>query len=88
MLSESRARATLVRGLGVRGVQDFARSLKYIRAIFHFYDQGREVMPGTQFHGVPFEERASDGKGGKLPYALEYPAYKSFFPAVLKYVTY
>ncbi|KAF6219559.1 hypothetical protein HO133_004028 [Letharia lupina] len=36
------------------------------------------MMPGTgrptQFHGVPFEERAPDGKGGKLPFALEYPA--------------
>lgn len=38
----------------------------------------QKMMPGTgrptQFHAVPFEERASDGKGGKLPYALEYPA--------------
>lgn len=38
-------------------------------------------MPGTgrptQFHGVPFEERAPDGKGGKLPFALEYPTYQS-----------
>ena len=36
------------------------------------------MMPGTgkptQFHGVSFEERAPDGKGGKLPFALEYPA--------------
>lgn len=31
----------------------------------------------TQFHGVPFEERAPDGKGGRLPYALEYPSYQS-----------
>lgn len=35
------------------------------------------MIPGTgrptQFHAVPFEERAPDGKGGKLPYALEYP---------------
>lgn len=35
------------------------------------------MLPGTgrptQFHAVPFEERAPDGKGGKLPYALEYP---------------
>lgn len=38
----------------------------------------QKMMPGTgrptQFHAVPFEERAPDGKGGKLPYALEYPA--------------
>ena len=27
----------------------------------------------AQFHAVPFEEREPDGKGGKLPYALEYP---------------
>lgn len=35
------------------------------------------MIPGTgrptQFHAVPFEERAPDGKGGRLPYALEYP---------------
>ena len=37
-------------------------------------------MPGTgrptQIHAVPFEERAPDpdGKGGKLPYALEFPS--------------
>lgn len=28
----------------------------------------------TQFHGVAVEDRAPDGKGGKLPYALEFPA--------------
>ena len=45
------------------------------------------MLPGTgrptQFHAVPFEERAPDGKGGKLPYALEYPRYflpSSFIP--------
>lgn len=35
------------------------------------------MMPGaalpTQVHAVPLEERAPDGRGGKLPYALEYP---------------
>ena len=44
------------------------------------------MMPGTgptQFHAVPFEERAPDGKGGKLPYALEYPRYPNPFPAAL-----
>ncbi|CAF9943747.1 MAG: hypothetical protein ALECFALPRED_001189 [Alectoria fallacina] len=45
-------------------------------------------MPGTgrptQFHAVPFEERAPDGKGGKLPYALEYPAGHPDAPRVPK----
>lgn len=44
------------------------------------------MMPGTarptQVHAVPFEERAPDGKGGKLPFALEYPPY-DLFPALL-----
>ena len=35
------------------------------------------MIPGTgrptQFHGVAVEDRAPDGKGGKLPYALEFP---------------
>lgn len=26
----------------------------------------------TQFHGVPFEERAIDSKGNRLPWSLEY----------------
>lgn len=40
------------------------------------------MIPGTarptQVHAVPFEERAPDGKGGKLPFALEYPLYDLF----------
>lgn len=40
------------------------------------------MMPSTgratQVHAVPFEERAPDGKGGKLPFALEYPQYDLF----------
>ena len=41
------------------------------------------MMPGTaarptQFHAVPFDERAPDGRGGKLPFALEYPQYDLF----------
>ena len=42
-------------------------------------------MPGpTQFHAVPFEERAPDGKGGKLPFALEYPSGHPDAPRVQK----
>lgn len=26
----------------------------------------------TQFHGVPLEERATDSKGNRLPWSLEY----------------
>ena len=47
-----------------------------------------KMMPGTgrptQFHSVPLEERAPDGKGGKLPYALEYPAGHPDAPRVQK----
>ena len=46
------------------------------------------MMPGTgratQVHAVPFEARAPDGKGGKLPFALEYPAGHPDAPRIQK----
>lgn len=32
----------------------------------------------TQFHGVPFEERAIDANGNRLPWAYDYPESANF----------